>query len=147
MANNAFVAVTWNPQQLIDEDTLDQINNNLLFLRNQMIDGSYMHLNNGVTNIGIKMLCGRKLIAPRDGDTATARVSFAKMFTPDSIPVITTSLVVPSGKVNIDHIINGIGQDHPNHQGFEVKVNVTLNKKKQDKLNKPVYLNWMAMGY
>lgn len=147
MASREFVAVTWSPDQLVDEDSLDQINSNLIFLRNQMVNGGYMHLNNGVTSTGIKMLCGRKIIAPVKSDTASARVAFAKMFTPDSVPVITTAVNSPGGKVKIFSVISGIGQDQPNHQGFEVKVNVAADSASKDVISKPLYINWIAMGY
>ena len=146
MASKEFVAVTWSPQQLIDEDTLDQINNNLIYLRNQSVNGAYMNLNNGVTDVGIKLLCGRKMIAPRAGDTAVVTVSFAKLFTPGTVPVITTSITSADGKVKIFSVINGIGQDQPSHQGFQCKVNLAVDNKKKDKITKPLYVNWIAMG-
>lgn len=146
MAQKEFVAVTWSADQLLDEDSMDQLNNNTVYLRNQMVDGKYMHLNNGVVDVGIKILCGRKQITPRKTDTALVRVGFAKMFTPDSQPVITTSLTSP-GPVKFFHAINGIGRLHPNHQGFECKVNVYADTKKNDKFASSIWVNWIAMGY
>lgn len=146
MANNEFVAVSWAPGQVVDEDSLDQMSDNLTYLRNEAVDGKYMHLNAGTTSIGLKILCGRKIITPRKADTAIVRVGFAKMFTPDSVPVITTSIVSPS-QAQIFHVINGIGRLHPNHQGFECKVNIAATNKKNDKIAKALYINWIAMGY
>lgn len=146
MANNEFVAVNWSPGQLVDEDTLDRVNSNITYLRNQSVDGKYMHLNNGVTDIGIKILCGRKQITPRKSDTALVRIGFAKMFTPDSAPVITTSITSPS-QVKIFSIINGINRLQPNHQGFECKVQIAAEGKKNDKIAKSIYVNWIAVGY
>src|SRR5690348_11454332 len=123
MATKEFVAVNWTANQVIDEDSLDQLNNNTVYLRNQMVDGKYMHLNNGVVDTGLKILCGRKQITPRKSDTAIVRIGFAKLFTPDSTPVVTHSIVSPSA-VQFFSIINGINRLHPNHQGFECKVNV-----------------------
>jgi hypothetical protein len=131
---------------LIDEDTLDQINNNLKYLQNQSVDGAYMHLNNGVVDVGIKILCGRKSIPPNPkSDFAYARIGFAKMFTSNSIPVITSTLVSPRPK--LFHTISGIGQEQPNHQGFEVAINLASDGKATDKLNFRTFLNWIAVGY
>ena len=147
MATKEFVAVNWVANQILDEDSMDKMNNNITFLRNQMVDGKYMNLNNGVIDFGIKVLCGRKQITPRASDTATVRVGFAKMFTPDSSPVITTS-ITSSGQSRFFHVINGINRLHPNHQGFECKVNVyTQGKKNPDKFARSIFVNWIAMGY
>lgn len=146
MATKEFVAVNWTANQIIDEDSLDQLNSNSVYLRNQMVDGKYQHLNNGVTDIGIKMLCGRKQITPRKSDTALVRIGFAKMFTPNSAPVITTSITSP-GPVKFFSVINGINRLHPNHQGFECKVNVYADSKKNDRFAKSIFINWIAMGY
>lgn len=146
MAQREFVAVSWSGNQIIDEDSLDQLNSNTVYLRNQSVNGKYQHLNNGVVDVGIKMLCGRKQITPRKSDTALVRVGFAKMFTPNSTPVVTTSLTSP-GAVKFFTVINGIGRLHPNHQGFECKVNVYADKRKNDRFAKSVFVNWIAMGY
>lgn len=146
MASKEFVAVSFTPNQILDEDSMDQINSNTVYLRNHMVDGKYMHLNNAVTDIGLKMLCGRKQITPRRSDTAIVRVGFTNMFTPNSIPVITTDIVSP-GAVKFFKVINGIGRLHPNHQGFECKVNVYADTKKADRFARSIFINWIAMGY
>lgn len=146
MADKEFVAVSFTANQILDEDTFNQMNENDVYLRNQQVNGKYMHLNNGVTDIGIKLLAGRKQITPRKSDTAVVRVGFAKMFTPDSIPIITTEIVSPSA-VKFFKAINGIGRLHPNHQGFECKVNVYAGKEKNDRFAKSIFINWIAVGY
>src|SRR6476646_1295557 len=146
MANRDFVAVNFTANQLLDEDSLDQLNTNIVYLSNQAVDGKYMHLNNGVVDIGLKILCGRKQITPRKNDTALVRIGFAKHFTPDSAPIITTSLVSP-GPVKFFSVINGIGRLHPNHQGFECKVNVNADTKKNDMFKSSIFVHWIAMGY
>lgn len=147
MASKDFVAVSWTADQIIDEDTLDQINNNLVWLRNNSVQGKYTHLNGAVTGTGVKMLCGRKMLTAPKSDRVTGQVKFGQVFTAGTIPVITTSIVSPSGKSALDHILMGIDDNQPNHQGFKVKVVVNAGKKKQDNLAKPIYINWIAMGY
>lgn len=146
MSNNEFVAVSWSGGQIIDEDSMDQLNDNTVYLRNQSIDGKYQNLNNSVVDTGIKMLCGRKEITQRDSDTVTTRIGFSQIFTPNSTPIITTSLTSPSF-VKFFTIIHGIDRLHPNHQGFECKVNVYADKKKNDKFSSSIFVNWIAMGY
>lgn len=145
MAATQFVAVNWNPGAVMDEDTLDQMNNNINYLRDQSVNGKYQALGGGLVDIRIKLLCGRAIITPRRTDTATVRCSFASMFTPNSTPVVTTSIVSP-GQIKIFHKISGIGRLHPNHQGFDCSVNIYASGK-SDKIVKPLYVNWIAMGY
>jgi hypothetical protein len=145
MANKEFVAVNWTAHQILDEDSMDQINSNLVWMRNRKLEGKYQHLNNATTEIGLKLLCGRKQITPRKSDTALVQVGFTKLFTPGSTPVITTSITSPA-QINFYTIINGIGRLQPNHQGFECKVNVA-GKKGKDRINKSIFINWIAMGY
>lgn len=146
MANREFVAVNWTANQIIDEDSMDQTNSNLVWMRNHKLEGKYQHLNNATTEIGLKMLCGRKQITPRKSDTAIVQVGFTKLFTPNSTPVVTTSITSPA-QVNFFTIINGINRLHPNHVGFECKVNVAGNVKNKDKIAKSIFINWIAMGY
>lgn len=146
MAKKEFIAVNWTANQILDEDSLDQMNANIVYLRNSKVEGRYMHLNNGVVDKGVKILCGRRQITPRKEDTAIVRVGFARMFTPESAPIITTSIVSPA-PVKFFHVINGIDRLHPNHQGFEVKVNVNADSKKNDKFVKSIFVHWIAMGY
>ena len=148
MSNKEFVAVNWTAHQILDEDSLDQMNSNLVNLRNTKVEGRYTHLNNsGQVNQGIKILCGRKQITPHPKtDTVIVRVGFGLMFTPNSRPVITTSITSP-GYVRFFHIINGIDQLHPNHQGFECKVNVDAERPRFDNFARSIFINWIAMGY
>lgn len=146
MASTEFVAVNWQPNQLIDEDSLDTISNNLTYLRNSMVTGKYMQLNSGAsTTTGIRMLCGRALIAPRNSDRATIRVHFSQSFTAGTNPVVTTS-ITSGAKTHIFHVINGIGSFHPDHQGFEAKVELYYDSNKKDKIKSTLAINWIAMG-
>src|SRR6478735_3056089 len=115
MASSEFVAVTWNPQQLLDEDTLDQINNNILYLKDQSVDGLYMGPYGGLVSNGIKLLCGRKTIPARDSDQASAQVGFASIFTPNIEPIVTTSITAPGIRALLTHVIDGIGTDQVTH--------------------------------
>lgn len=146
MASTEFVALSWQPNQLLDEDTMDTISNNMMFLRNQMVDGKYINIKSGaVTDTGLKLMCGRGLITPRSSDSATLRVNFASMFTAGTNPVVVTS-ITSANKTHIFHVINGIGQFHPNHQGFEAKVELDYDSKKKDKIKSTICVNWIAMG-
>lgn len=146
MANKSFVAVNWTPSQVIDEDSLDQMNNNIIVLRNQKVEGKYQHQNGGIVDTGVKILCGRGQITPRAADTATIRIGFANMFTPDSQPIISTSIVSP-GHAKFFHVINGINGLHPNHQGFDCKVVVYADSKKNSKFTDSIFIHWVAMGF
>jgi hypothetical protein len=146
MASTQFVAVGWQPNQLLDEDSLDALSNNLIYLRDEMVDGTYTNLNGAVVSTGLKLLCGRAIITGgRNTDTATIRVNFASVFTAGTNPVVTTS-ITSANKVQVFSVINGIGQFHPDHQGFECKVQLDYDSKKKDKIKSQLCVNWIAMG-
>jgi hypothetical protein len=146
MASKEFVPVSITPGELIDEDTLAQMNNNITYLRDQMVDGIFQHTNGGGTSTGIKILAGRIAIKPRAGDDARAKVKFLRMFTPGCQPIVTTS-VTSTHQPNIFVTIEGDGQVHPDHNGFVGIVNIAAEKKKQDKIARKIYINWIAVGY
>lgn len=148
MADKSFVAVNWTSRQLIDEDTLNQMNNNLVYLRDTMTTGAYQHENAGLTQTGLKILCGKKIVPASKEDTASIRISFPTLFTPNTKPIVTTSINSSSGKANFSHVIQGINDgDEPNHQGFRVKVVANYAKEKADRIDKTLWVHWIAMGY
>ena len=146
MASKEFVAVSWSPGQLVEEDTLDQMNNNITYLRDQMVDGQYQHRLGGLTDTNIKLLCGYATIPPNKANTATTSVSFSKMFSPNSYPVVTASVIGTKNR-NIDLTLGGIGQTFPNHQGFYAKVYVGDIGKVVGQIHGTIYIMWIAMGY
>lgn len=152
MAANEFVAVNWTARQLIDEDAMDQINSNLVYLKNAMTTGAYTGSNTEVrVDQGLKMVCGRKLIATGESeDTANVRVGFpSNLFSAGTSPIVTTSLACPAGVTGLTSVIYGPdGNDHPTHQGFRIKLHAApTGDAKKANLKKAVYVNWIAMGY
>lgn len=145
MPSKYFTAVNWSPGQLIDEDSLDQMNNNEVYLRDQMVDGKYMFDWGGQVDTGIKLLGGRVYIPPQQVTVTYGTVAFPQFFTPESQPIITTSLLAPSECV-FDHIVYGIGTYFPDHRGFQFKIKV--NEAYPRKVfSQPMYFQYHAMGY
>lgn len=145
MASTEFVAVSFAPNQILDEDTMDQIADNQVYLRDQSIDGLYQNLNGGGISTGIKLIAGRAQINPRSSDSASVRVTFPSLFTPDTIPVITLGINSQT-QIKVFTTFEGIGRAVPNHQGFIAHVNVDVPSKKYDKIKRMI-LNWQAVGY
>lgn len=145
MASREFVAVSFAPSQLLDEETLDQINDNTVFLRDQSVDGLYQHGSGGGTSTGLKIVCGRNLVKPRKGDTASIQIRFNTFFTPESsVVVVASANTTRQTKTFIT--VEGIGRTVPNHTGFIANVNVDYAKERYDKI-RTMYINWIAMGY
>lgn len=145
MASKAFVAVSWSPNQLIDEDSLDQMNNNIVYLRDQGVDGLYQHGGGGGTTTGIKILCGRLAVPARRSDNAHLSVHFRNFFTANSAPVITTSINSPTQNP-VFLVIAGLGKAIPDHRGFRAHIQVEYPSKQADRI-RHMWVHWIAMGY
>lgn len=122
---------------------MNQINNNSVFLRDQMIDGKYTS-EGGVYDTGIKLMCGRAYIPPQAVDVVYGTVYFTNLFTPGMQPVITTS-ILSNAECKFEHVVYGIGQYWPDHRGFQfkIKINPAYN---QQTFNNQIYLFWQAMA-
>lgn len=146
MATKEFVAVNFTPGQLLDEDVMDQLNNNMVYLRDQSVDGLYQHRLGGVTDVGLKILSGTATVPARKAQGANATISFAKLFAPNSRPnVVATVVSYKIRQVNIT--IQGITGALPDNRGFIAKVTVPGVGTKPGVLNNPVYVSWAAIGY
>lgn len=146
MSANEFVAVNWNSGQLVEEDVLDQMNNNITYLRDQMIDGLYQQRLGGTTTTGLKILCGTTAVPPSKNSHEDITVTFAKIFTPGSYPSITTG-IVSDGSRYMFLTMKGIGRMVPDHQGFIGRVSVITGTKAAGRIGKTYFINWQAMGY
>lgn len=147
MANEQFVAVNWNPAQLVDEATLDQLNANMVFLKNQMVDGKYQHANTAsVVDIGLKVLGGRMVMNPNaKAPYSDKTVTFAGHFTANSRPHITTGILSVHERQIICTYI-GIGKAEVDHRGFTARCTNVSNAKKP-KFPTAVHVAWIALGY
>lgn len=143
-ASKQFVSVNFTQGQLLDTDTLNQLNNNEVFLRDQMVDGKYTNDWGGVYDVNVKLLCGRVYVPQQNVPVVYGTVAFPSMFSPGFQTIITTALHSPE-ECKFEHVIYGIGQYWPDHRGFQFKMKINPAYNNQVFSN-AVYLNWMAMG-
>jgi hypothetical protein len=137
-----FVAVNWNANQLIDEDSLDQINSNLNWLKDHSLTGQLQSATGYPTSTGLKILAGKSVIPALGTPWIYYDVYFAKSFTPNSSPVITAS----AWTGNQTSAINVIGLDGTSsydHRGFKVNLYPVVNA---PYTVNPI-VNWIAIGY
>lgn len=145
MPSKYFTAVNWSPGQLIDEDSLDQMNNNEVFLRDQMVDGKYMFDWGGQVDTGVKILCGRVYIPPQNVQVTYGTVGFPQLFTPQSQPIVTATILSQEQCAH-EYIVHGIGTYFPDHRGFQFKLKIS-NAYPKKTLDQPLYFQYIAMGY
>lgn len=145
MATTPFRAVSWAPSDLITEDKMDQMAANMNWLRDNTPRGHYRA--HGVNKKDqIKIAAGLALITARKQRHAARRVSFGNFFTPRSRPIVTTG-VISSKNRQVHVTIDGIGQLHPDHTGFDVHVMVEGTNKKNNRILRNMYISWQALGY
>ena len=147
MATTPFRAVNWSPNELIGEDKMDQVSNNINWLRDNTPRVIYT-LPSGVQRVeGIRIASGRVLIGARKSEDANAEVRFGNFFSNQCQPNITTGIVSAHTR-RLFAVIRGIGQLQPDNRGFEVLVRAANETKKQDaSIVYNFYVSWHAMGY
>jgi hypothetical protein len=141
-ASTEFIAVNWNANQLIDEDSLDQINNNVNWLKNNSLTGSYQTATGYPISQGLKILTGKSTIPGQGQIDLYQDVYFAKSFTPNSSPVVTATAwchthISPLNIFGLD------GSSTIDHRGFRVHMYSVVN----GAYTVNPIINWIAIGY
>jgi hypothetical protein len=140
-----FKVVNWTPNEVVGEEKMEQMNTNMVWLRDNTPRAIYTLPSGFRRDTGLRIAAGRTNFAARRSDTARSTVYFNNLFVEGCQPIITTGLI-SNKQVNVVHAISGIGQLHPDARGFEINVAVNASKKKHDKI-KGFYVSWIAMGY
>jgi hypothetical protein len=96
--------------------------------------------------VGIKLVSGRLRFEKKNADTAEANVMFGGYFSTNCQPNITTG-IISDGQRKIHVVLSGLSQLHPNENGFRVKIEIAAEVKKNDKIARPFWIHWQAMGY
>jgi hypothetical protein len=142
MATTEFVAVNWNPNQVIDEDSLDQMNNNINWLKNNSTTGAIQLTNGGAVNRNIKILAGKSNLNTMGVNFFATDIYFTKLFTPMSSPVVTGSMW-SANQVSAFNIHGLDGSTSIDHRGFTI----VGRKLDNDVYQSNSFLNWIAIGY
>lgn len=145
MATTPFRAVGWSPNELVGEDKMDQQSSNVNWLKDNTPRALYTASNTRRIE-GVKIMSGRALIGADKSDSAKATVRFGNFFNSACEPNVTTG-IVSSKQVKIFAVISGFGRLHPDHNGFEVSVNIANEGKKFDKITRSFFVTWQAMGF
>lgn len=146
MAATIFRVVNWAPNEVIDEEKVEQINTNIVWLRDNTPRAAYT-LPGGLRRVeGLRLVAGRQPFGAKKSGTSTATVNFGtNLFVENCQPLITTG-IVSTKQTELFCIINGIGQVQPDNRGFQITVSVDKKGKKRDKF-KGCHVTWHALGY
>lgn len=146
MASTIFRVVNWAPNEVLDEEKMEQINSNIVWLRDNTPRSVYT-LPSGIRRIeGLRLVAGRQAFGGKKSGQSTATVNFgSNLFVDNCQPLITTG-TVSTKQTDLFVIINGIGQLQPDNRGFQITVSVAKNGKKRDQL-KGCHISWHALGY
>lgn len=144
-SSTTFTPVNFSQGQLLDTDTLNTLNSNSVFLRNQMVDGKQVNEAGAVTDTGIKILGGRIYLPPQNVRVVYGTIAFPALFTAGWKPVVTTAIGSPTGSCKFEHVIYGIGSVFPDHRGFQFKLKVSDAYPKAV-FDHSLYFNYIAIG-
>ena len=134
--------VSWQTLDAITIDKLQQMNDNISYLRDSRPLALYDPVKLAT---GVKMIAGISAVGSQTDDNATVRVTFGDFFSTGCVPVITTGLVSPLPRVHIT--LKGLNTVVPNEDGFIINVQMDNPDPKRNKLNRKVWVNWLAVGY
>lgn len=146
MAATSWNPVSWQPNEVITDEKMQQLSDNVQYLKDNTPRAVYatddgMKRANGVVIIG-----GITLITPRQADNAMVRVNFGSTFASGCNPIITTGMI-NNFQTQVFTRLTGIGRARPDHTGFEAHVKVLAEKDKNDKISNNIYIHYTALGY
>jgi hypothetical protein len=145
MPATPFIAVSWSPNEVIGDDKMNTIANNTQWLyeytpRVLYTDGPLSRAE------GIKIASGKVRFNKRKSDTASERVDFGNFFSTRCQPNIATGNY-SNNQRKIFTAISGIGQELPDHRGFNIGVEIAATSDKNDQIVDRFWVSWIAMGY
>lgn len=146
-ASKQFTPVNFSQGQLLDTDTLNQLNSNDVFVRDQMVDGRYQGDWGFTVDTGLKIFGGRIPFASPGNSTTmvVGTVAFPALFSANCQPIIATSIMCAAPPI-YEHAVFGIGTFFPDHRGFQFKVRINKAYPNQI-MNDLAYLQYICMGY
>ncbi len=149
MAVASYSGVSWADDEPIFTDKLNQMaQNDQWFFENMP---TVLYTNGSLTpsikrQKAIKVLSGILLCQPSATGIQNHVQYFGSYFTAGCNPVIVTSLL-HNGDVRLHLGHKGIGQPIPDHRGFEVLGAADQLNLKANRMTKPFYITWLAVGY
>lgn len=141
-----FKAVNWSRNEMIGEAKMDTITENAEWLFKNTPRAIYTLPSGLRRQEGVRIAAGRALITRRKSDTARVFVRFGNFFSARTEPLITTGIIAEH-QPRIFCVVSGIGQLHPDHQGFQVRVNVAAEQAINDSIARSFFVAWQAVGY
>jgi hypothetical protein len=144
MAITPFRPVSWSPNEPITDAKMDRIGDDLQYLFDHFPRTVYRA--HGVRRAeGLKIMVGTAFIGARKKPYARVEVYFGDNFSHLSKPIVTTG-IVSAHQHRIYCTINGLNGLHPDNRGFTAHVVVDALDKKNRKIARSLYVNWMALG-
>lgn len=141
-----YRAVSFSQHDPITKEEMDQLNANYQWIHDNTPVGLFYKRDSKPVQEMLVIVAGRALIKKHPKmDHAKVKVNLRKAFAPDCRPAVTTGLVTNSVKTFCT-VHGPKGANYPTATGFEISVEKSYNGR-DDKIKKPFYVHWMAMGY
>lgn len=156
MAATPFVAISWEPHEVITKPQMDQTNANAQWILDNTPRGVYVPETGNPHDANIVIVSGRTNI-PRNkyAQNAQATVKFGSTFSPN-YPVHITTGVMSSQRKEVFRNVRGIDNSlSPDHRGFIAQIIVkdiatrpakVRGKAQKDKPDRAILIAWMATG-
>lgn len=134
MAVTQFVELSWSPDQIVEEDMLQQINDNTVWLRDNMVIAS---IGTAASTNRVKIICGKVTIP---STISYGGGKFSNAFASTPLPNVTLGLETNS---NLRTAMNMTKVDE---SGFTVRVDFFGTDGKRPRTRPRAIVHWQAMG-
>ena len=134
MATTGFVELSWSPDQIVEDDMLQQINDNTVWLRDNMVVAS---IGTSASTNRVKIICGK---IPLSSAVSYGGGKFTNAFASTPVPNVTLGLQMNST------YRTSMNMTKVDESGFTVRVDIFDTAGKRPKTRPTCIIHWQAMG-
>lgn len=134
MAATQFVELSWSPDQIVEDDMLQQINDNTVWLRDNMVIAS---IGSAASTNRVKIICGKVSIASA---VSYGGAKFSNAFASTPIPNVTLGLQVNTT------LRTAMNMTKVDESGFTVRVDIFDVNGRRPRTRPACIVHWQAMG-
>ena len=142
-----YKALSFEKNEALTQDMINQVYNNYQWIWENSpkarVKGTAGRQRANVVVVGGKT----HITQSRKYDIGSARVLFGDFFHPTCHPHITTG-IINGQQAKVFCTLSGLyGRDYPDHNGFEIVVNVAAILRSRDEVGRHMWVAWMATGF
>lgn len=146
MASSPYSPTSFNPDEPISDDKMNQIANNVQWLYENSPRMLY-NAHGTKKGSGIKILSGMSIVPTSASTLSTVTVYFGSFFSQGCRPVVVATPNGRGGRTRYMSTVKGIGYDYPDHRGAELQLTTDEYAAASNKHLIAITVHWIAVGW